>query len=933
MSSSSEEEGRPAAGVRKFKLDNSESSSSSSVDGDVDRANGATAKRHASASTANAGGGAATTRHRAGSLSSLDLSTSSSNSSSSSFGVLALPAAFRSAAAVSAAVQKQLRHGSRSSSSAAEDVDKPPQLTRSVGGEETAAATLAVTASEVASDGASRLRQIKEEEIPDKTAGTAITSTLNSGSAAAAALPAAPAVESDTTKSSPASASSPSFRAGADFFFKRHGTPPRRTSTPGTQESSAPAAVAQFAVPAGSDGGDSSTAASGKDSVAATTHPRPTRTSHSIAAVPAPVSSGAERREPPVTSPLTAIQAARDRPTPASGPSAVRKFPVMGDRPSHATAASIGTSSRTSTTAAAPPLSSPPPLKAPPVTAAAAAVSKRAAVAVPPALQIRKVATDLDSGAEESTGGHAPRATLAAGPTKDTEALPAAAKSSARASTSEASVFGAALATRPETSQEETANQSAIPNNNPGSPSLSGPSGNLAYNRVSARGIGSVPASVIAAPSRPRRRALPTEHTMSGEAAAEGSGPIPSTHRSTPSTNEPPTESGAPAEKEKANTDEVTLSPPLVSTAVTGQTAAPPHRPQRRAPRMPHTPSLPPPTLLEDEDGDAEAAKTTNPAPTNAASTRAATQVKGTAEEVQQAPARFSSSSSPPTQDASYPLSPPSSSPPTAYRASSAATAALQRQLEAALVIYDDRVPPEWRTGRHAQPFAGAGAAALSREPVATWMVLREPVRDVRARGTASHTPCHVPPDSKASARANTFGCRPVLHIANRRRASFSLLRTHEHRSHRGELGKDDAAEMLERAATGSSGARTPRSSTHGDRLTSSRTPSPRATQRVSSTSGRSHVSDAVVQQLLQQYGPHAPQRGNSKTDATADDSLDDVPDAMAAGRVSLMPARDLNTAKMRDATAKRPSSPSKRRKTGEVGDVDILNYRSTRSH
>ncbi|KPI84255.1 hypothetical protein ABL78_6689 [Leptomonas seymouri] len=971
-----------AVGVRTLKRFAFDSSSSSNSDGI--RADGAKPKHRASTLRAKPLGGAAKTRPRSNSSSSLELSTSSSRSSSSSDSP-ALPAAFRKAAAMSAAAREALRKGNRSSSGNAED-DGPPLQSQSIGRGE-AAAVSASPAAALFAAASGELSQQRQEGPPIKTTVTMHTASHRGSDAAVAEAPptqlvattppAARTMESETINGSSASASAPTFHSGSNFFFKRRDTFPPCAGDSAAQESSAPAAVSQSTVRVGRGDEDNSACASRSNDL-------DFKGQHSPTAITAParVPGDEERRGPPSTSILPSVSAARVPQTYADGPSAA------SEQPSHTTATIIDTPSPSSSTAAAAmkrlsfaiktdarasssssssPPSTPRRASAPRRAAAkfspsspgiltlpstltpaappapprsqshafpmetAAAESKRVAVASPPVVEIRKVSLELDSDGEWPAGSRAPSSSLATQPTKSTVAPPAsvavvgaaAAKSSApvapsgasRTDTSLLAKASAAPDIRARGAGDTTANHTATTTTNASSPMLSGPSGHLIYNRISVRGIGSVPACVIEAPPRPKRRALPSEHTISGTAAAAAltpkRGAFPSAGKSTPEA-----EGEAQTDvRERAGGEK---QPSARALATPAATVASSHRPQREAPRTPTSRGSPPLTLLDDGDVGAIAAGT--PA-TGAAPTQAP-------EEPHQAPARLTSPSRTKDMTSSFSL-PSSSSPPRTYLARSATAAALQRQREAALVIYDDRVPPERRIGCHAQPFASFGAAARSRDPVTAWMALGAPSRDERARGTVSRTGRSLASDVNWRIRTSTLDGHPVLHVGGSRHDSFALLCKPGQGPQRGELREVDRAEAQERAAEARE------ATTHHRRLSLLRSQSPRTVPGSLNIGAKTHVSDAVVQQLLQHYERHTQRKGGNRADPITDSFLDDVPRSMTAGRVDQKPRRDVEGAKTHGAAAKRLSSRSTRIVMGEVegSGVDLLNYRDTRSH
>lgn len=906
MSSSSDDK-KHAVGLRQFKLGALDSSSSSSDDERRSSARGK-AKKGFSAGKPGAGG-AAQAHARVGSSSSLELSTSSSNSSASS-GSPALPAAFHKAAAAFAAAPAVQQHTDACNKSNSGDEKRlVPSPTSQRGGTVSttaaaaAAAARAPAAVEVAAAGPPKQGDSSPKGVyadKDKT-----VDSRKSG-VAAPALPAVHTVDATDTRGSPVSVSSPTLRSGSDFFFKR-----RDTTTPllqsqdsivATQESSAPAAISKFAVRAGGDdhGGSSSSGGSG--------------------------SSDKKQIGPVLPKPLSA--------------------PVASTAPVRVSAAT----------------------------------NAKAEVIGPPAPQIKKLSLQLDSDEDdEEPGGRRetpPTVATAAAPSREATQTVAASSSSSlvgnrrigasmppAVSSRSTPDFGQTAAL-PAATQSNTAVTSA------GSTALTSASSALVYNRVSMRGIGSVPASVIEAPSRPRRHALPCEHTMTSTVATGSTAgtenrqgppvglPAPSADATTQA------ESAAKRrEGEKHSSCTAEAQPPSATAGAAAKTSAPSQqRPQREAPHVPSMRHLPPPTLLEDDGDRAVTAKAaaTSGSPSSMISSAVQADASGSAhppplkerlaaEQVRGAALPATSSSSAPPQ--STPTTSPYNSSP--YISRSTANAALQLQREAALIIYDDRVPPASRTGHHAQPFARVEAPALSKDLVATWMVLNEPIPSLRGHAAVSRATIHsstVGSGRHAYLQRDGMECRPVLHAGDSRRV-FHALRREQERQHQqhdaAKAGNDeDDGEADER---GRASPMTSFTSRHGDphpRWPSFFSFSPRSRSQhaehrfratpphTCSRGGKSHVSDAVVQQLWRQYAPPEMQEAYGGTSTSGCDRSGDAPPphVMAAGRISQVPPRDTSAMKGKKVKLAHPTSPFKRRKASDVDGVDILNYRSTRS-
>ncbi|KAK7195597.1 hypothetical protein NESM_000488400 [Novymonas esmeraldas] len=366
---------------------------------------------------------------------------------------------------------------------------------------------------------------------------------------------------------------------------------------------------------------------------------------------------------------------------------AVRAPALIISSSSSASAAVGGT--RTSDTAA--PARGPPPL-------AGSTAAPSTAVAASPTVRVRALQTLPSSSSSSSSDGARPPPAVAL-PTRAAE---------------EAVAEGSAPGVAPPPPPTAAAALSAVDEGvtGAGRPALSGPGGAVSFSRVGVQGRGSVPASALAAPSRPARRALPSEHTAS---AAPPPPPPPP-----PSLVHP-------------------VAPPearLPTSAADGRTAAP--RPQRQAPRLPHsTHSAVAVTLIED-DAATHRRRGSSPA---AAATHAALEVT-----VPSPPLPTDARScSPPHPDGT-----PSTSAPVAGALSrSAALAAAQRQREAALVIHDDRVPPaERRVRRHTGPVLSAPAAATAAsasaptDPVMACLLRRPRSTGVREESAWSRLEC-----------------------------------------------------------------------------------------------------------------------------------------------------------------------------------------------
>lgn len=904
MSSSSDDK-KYAVGLRQFKpgaLDSSSSSSSSSRSSDDERRSSARGKAKKGFSVGKPGAGGAAQAHAwVGSSSSLELSTSSSNSSASS-GAPALPAAFRKAAAAFAAAQPMQQHTDACNKSNNGDEKRlVPSSTSQRGGTVSTTAAAASAARAPAAVEVAAAGPPKQGDSSPKGVYADKDNTVDSrkSGVAAPALPAVHTVDATDTRGSPLSASSPTLRSGSDFFFKRRDTttplPQPQDSIVATQESSAPAAISKFAVRARGDdhGGSSSSGGSG--------------------------SSDKKQIGPVLPKPLSA-------PVASTAPACV-----------------------------------------------SAATNAKAEVIGPPAPQIKKLSLQLDSDEDdEEPGGRRetpPTVATAAAPSREaTQTVAAASFSSLVGNRCIGASMPPAVSSRSTPDFGQTAALPAATQSN--TAVISAGSTALVYNRVSKRGIGSVPASVIETPSRPRRRALPCEHTMTSTMAAGSTAGIenrrgPPVGLPAPSLDAT-TQAESAAKRREGEKHSLCTAEAQPSSAIAGaaaETSAPSQqRPQREAPHVPSMRHLPPPTLLEDDGDRAVTAKAaaTSGSPSSMISSAVQADASGSAhpppledrlaaEQVRGAALPAPSSSSAPPQS-TLTTSPYNSSP---YISRSTANAALQRQREAALIIYDDRVPPASRTGHHARPFAGVEAPALSKDLVATWMVLNEPIPSLRGHAAVSCATIHsstVGSGRHAYLQRDGMECRPVLHAGDSR-CVFHALRREQERQHQqhdaAKAGSDeDDGEADDR---GRASPLTSFTSRHGDphsRWPSFFSCSPRsrsqhaehrfraAPPHTCSRGGKSHVSDAVVQQLWRQYAPPEMQEAYSGTSTSGCDRSGDAspPHVMAAGRISQVPPRDRSAMKGRKVKLAHPTSPFKRRKASDVDGVDILNYRSTRS-
>ncbi|KAG5478037.1 hypothetical protein LSCM4_05435 [Leishmania orientalis] len=283
-----------------------------------------------------------------------------------------------------------------------------------------------------------------------------------------------------------------------------------------------------------------------------------------------------------------------------------------------------------------------------------------------------------------------------------------------------------------------------------GSPVLSGP-GSLAYNRVSAQGRGSVPSSVLEAPSRPRWSVLPREHTAPPSFPAMAAQPT-ATSAAPPPPPEPVVSTGA--SHAEVPSPAVVRANPLFASPLS---VALPTRPCRQAPRLPgatHTSAGL--SLIEDDEAQRRCSSSLVASTLSAERSRAETgQPKAVGGQQRGSPSSRSAS--------------PPSTPPRAFLSSSAggaassadgasspllsrsaAVTAAQREREAALVIYDDRVPPaKRRAKRQAPPLTDQAAEGSHAEAVSAWLLLHG------GRTTAS----------AEGEKEDVLRCRPVLHF------------------------------------------------------------------------------------------------------------------------------------------------------------------------
>jgi hypothetical protein len=1014
--------------VRKFKLSALDSSDSDS-DSDnkaqeANRSKGAHSTTKPSAGSSS-GGGDAKARRRVNSSSSLELSTSSFNSSSSFSGPPALPAASRKAAAASTAaahVPLKNTHHSNSSSSSSDRAAAPSLAAQRHGIGAYAAQAPAPVSLGVSQERSREMTVEAPAKLPSTNTAAPGRSEAGMGAGATtlAKLAAVSTVESEVASGSPASASSPTLRSGADFFFKKRGGSPPRTSASPMLDGSAPAAVATFAVRGGSDGDTigsySNRNGDGRGGLTSL-HPCPSpagiavaqpvreakRSEQTPASASAASHTGRGSQDPaagaaPIittTTTTVATPAADVHPPPPSTPALTLRTISIAVRPSTAGSSSSSSSSASTTprltagrcwaagrsssssssSASSTPAKPTGPLpgagqqsaatySTPP--SASVAAEKIAVTAVPApthlkALALHHLNSDND---EEEAPRTAPSSAVTSLSTKGTatreEGGAAAMTRAADTPSAAASVALSLFPTQSTTHRDpqRTPAQPAAANvltttaaaaataeaNASSPPSVSCPSSSLIYNRVSARGIGSVPSSVIEALSRPKRRALPREHTMSGSTAVAPA-VSPATKHSSPATSATSVLDGvAQAERVRQNEEREKLN-------TAGEAALPfrPHREPPRAPRQSH--HLLPPTLLEqEEEGKTAETVVGSFSATEAAGILPAKPLRGTADELHAAErlASLPEKGSARVEAGAAPSLSSSPSSPDVYRSRSAAAAAVQRQREAALVIYDDRVPPELRTeGRHAQPFAGLPAPSVSIDRVGARMLLRGPMRSVGTAGLDSSANGNSSLHRCRDAPRGQFGCcGPVLHAGESRRTLAALWRRQK-LSHTSddplmdEEEEEDCVEVREgkamrtstdlRPFTGSSSRRRPSSrsrSTHAHR-----SPSATLQQPASASVGKSHVSDAVVQQLLRHYGPAGQLGSANDTDATSPYHRDGATHVIAAGRVMQTSfgggGRERGT---RNAViAPQPSSPSRRRSVMMVGEVDLLHYRSSR--
>ncbi|KAG5478278.1 hypothetical protein CUR178_04993 [Leishmania enriettii] len=283
-----------------------------------------------------------------------------------------------------------------------------------------------------------------------------------------------------------------------------------------------------------------------------------------------------------------------------------------------------------------------------------------------------------------------------------------------------------------------------------GSPVLSGP-GSLAYNRVSAQGRGSVPSSLLEAPSRPRWSALPREHTAPPSFPAMTAQPT-ATSAAPPPPPEPVVSTGA-SQAEVPPPAAVRANPLFASVL----SVTLPTRPCRQAPRLPGATHTSAGLSLIEDDGAQRRCSSSLVASTLSAERSRAETGQPKAVGGQQRGPPSSRSASPP------------SSPPRAFLSSSArgaassadgasspllsrsaAVTAAQREREAALVIYDDRVPPARRRAKRQAPLLTNQAAEGSHSEAMSACLLLP-----GGRTTAS-------PEGE---REGVLRCRPVLHF------------------------------------------------------------------------------------------------------------------------------------------------------------------------
>ncbi|AYU79232.1 hypothetical protein LdCL_240020000 [Leishmania donovani] len=351
-----------------------------------------------------------------------------------------------------------------------------------------------------------------------------------------------------------------------------------------------------------------------------------------------------------------------------------------------------------------------------------------------PGLSIRKLPVPFTTAAEVDTP---PSSSSSRQPLPSTTRPPTAAAASAAAGRT---------ATPAEACTAPSSAFTAVPDGRSsalgsGSPVLSGP-GSVVYNRVSAQGRGSVPSSVLEAPSRPKWCAPPAEHTASPSppAAAAQSAAISAA---------PPPLTGPAVSTQAAHAAEPTPAAARASVFSTSQpfvnVLARPHRQAPRLPGATHTSAVL--SLIEDDD---EQPRCSSPSVSSAPSTegnKAETGQPKTVSVQGRGPpsSRIASPPSPPTRHAAS--SAEGATPPLLSR--SAVVTAAQRQREAALVIYDDRVPPaKRRAKRQARPMTGQPAAIALTDPMSACVL----------RGLRTN----VPQDGN---REDPLTCRPILRI------------------------------------------------------------------------------------------------------------------------------------------------------------------------
>nr|CAJ2474247.1 unnamed protein product [Leishmania braziliensis] len=282
-----------------------------------------------------------------------------------------------------------------------------------------------------------------------------------------------------------------------------------------------------------------------------------------------------------------------------------------------------------------------------------------------------------------------------------------------------------------------------------GCPVLSGPGG-VMYNRVSAQGRGFVPSSVLEAPSRPRWHTLQSEHTTSRSFLATVVQPvvIPAAPSSPPGSTLS-TQAACAAEplSAAAHASSFSTSPPSVNL---------PARPQRQAPRLPgaiRTSAVL--SLIEDDDAERQCSSFSATSALLRERSRVDTGQPKTVDVQRRGPPSSPSASPPLPPPLATSLSPVQRAVSSVDRAASplvsrsAALTAAQRQWEAALVIYDDRVPPAKRRAKNqALAVTGKTAALAFADPVSAYLL----------RGLRKVA-------SQEGKRENLLTCRPVLRI------------------------------------------------------------------------------------------------------------------------------------------------------------------------